>query len=93
MRRWTTEALAELHLLAVWGVVTGDLPAFIAKHGCPYRTVVTRLQGMRVSHPRLTYEERMALLKGIKGRTFAEPKFSTCPRYGGPDWIGERADG
>lgn len=86
---WSDEALAELRLLAVYGVVAGDIDAFAKKHGRSYRAVVDRLQRMKAVHARLTYEERMDVLKKGLSLNFAEPKFPSCPRYGGPDWIGE----
>jgi hypothetical protein len=61
---WSLEELAELKLLARNGVRMGDLRDFAIKHKRKYRTVVTRLQTLRSQPvPRLTYAERMALLR------------------------------
>ncbi len=61
---WTLEELAELKLLARNGVRHGDLRDFAIKHKRNYRSVVTKLVTLRSKPvPRLTYAERMALLR------------------------------
>lgn len=94
MRPWTPDELTELRLLAVWGVVHGDLQAFAVKHGRAYSTANQGLHAMLGSghYPRMTYQERMDALKGIVGERTEPPKFPDCPPYNGPDWIGNPID-
>jgi hypothetical protein len=60
---WSPEEIAELKLLAKNGVRSGDMKNFAIRHQRKYRTAYGKLQKLRASGARLTYAERLALLR------------------------------